>query len=63
MAFTGFDVFMIAFTLVIAWAFAKYFKTGDLFTKGFIGTSLLVFLLMDFIMVASWFGIDVRLPF
>lgn len=58
---TGFDFFMLAFTGILIWAFIKYFRTGDLFTKGFIGTSLLIFLFMDVIMIFSWFGIDISL--
>lgn len=60
-AVTGFDFLMLAFTGVIFWAFLKYFKTGDLFMKGFIGTALIVFVFMDVIMIFSWFGIDISL--
>lgn len=61
MAISGFDLFVIVFTIVIIWAFKKHFKEGNLFVKGFIGTSLLVFLFMDIIMVFAWFKIDITL--
>lgn len=60
MAINGFDLLMVVFTIVLFWAFKKH-KDGDLFTKGFIGTSLLMFLFMDIIMVFSWFKIDITL--
>lgn len=63
MTMLGFDVFMILFTGIIIWAFIKYAKDGDLFLKGFIGTALLFFLIMDVVMVASWFGVDLNLGF
>jgi hypothetical protein len=63
MTFVGFDPFMLVFTGIIIWAFVKYAKSGDLFLKGFIGSALLSFLIMDVVMIASWFGVDLNLNF
>lgn len=59
MSFTGFDIFMILFTILLFIAFFKYVKSDNLIAKAFAGISLATFLLMDVIMVASWFGIDI----
>lgn len=56
--FHGFDVFMILFTLLIAWGVARSItaKERNLFAIGFGTVSLLVFLFVDAIMILNWMG-------
>lgn len=57
--FQGFDIFVILFTLVIAWGFIRSItaKERNLFAIGFGAISLIVFLVVDVIMVLNWMGI------
>lgn len=56
--FSGFDMFMIAFTVIIAWGLFRLVKSKErnLFALGFTTVCLLVFLVADFLMVLSWMG-------
>lgn len=58
-AFTGFDVFVILFTVLILVAIVRLLKEPkkNLFAIGFAVVSLLVFLVMDVVMVMNWMGI------
>lgn len=57
-SFHGFDIFVILFTLVIAWGVIRLIsaKERNLFAIGFGLLSLVVFLLVDVIMVLNWMG-------
>jgi uncharacterized membrane protein (UPF0182 family) len=57
--FHGFDVFMILFTLVIAWGVFRSItaKERNKFAIGFGTIALLVFLAVDVAMVMNWFGL------
>ena len=59
MNWTGYDAFMILFTVLIAWGLVRQLKSPDKdkFALGFTGVSLLVFLGVDALMVMNWFGI------
>ena len=59
MNFTGFDIFMIVFTIILAIAFFRLVtsKEKNLFAIGFTVVALLVFLYMDYNMVRNWFGL------
>ena len=56
--FSYFDIFMIVFTLLIAWGLFRLVKAKDRnkFALGFTTVCLLVFLAADFLMVLSWMG-------
>lgn len=62
--FSGFDVLVILFTIVIAAGVISLLRQPkkNLFAIGFGAVSLLTFLVMDVVMVASWMGIEVTLP-
>jgi len=51
-----FDLFMIAFTLLLIWAVLRQVKQRprNLFALGFAVVSLLVFLYADWVMVQGW---------
>lgn len=57
--FHGFDIFMILFTLIIAWGVVRSLtaKEKNKFAIGFGVVALLVFLLTDAVMIANWFGL------
>lgn len=57
--FTGFDVFVILFTIVILIGVIRLIKAPkkNLFAIGFGIVSLLVFLVMDVVMALNWFGL------
>ncbi|MDF2961686.1 MAG: hypothetical protein K0S39_3421 [Paenibacillus sp.] len=54
--FTGFDPFVILFTIIIAVGCIRLLAAPkkNLFAIGFSGVSLLVFLVMDAVMVLNW---------
>lgn len=56
--FTGFDVFVILFTIVIFIGIVRLVKAPkkNLFAIGFSTVALLVFLVMDVVMVLNWMG-------
>ncbi len=56
--FSGFDIFMVLFTIVIAAGVLSQLKQAkkNKFAIGFGTISLLVFLFADVIMVKGWFG-------
>ncbi len=56
--FSTFDLFMVAFTVIIAIAVVRLLKAKERnkFAIGFAAVSLLVFLAADFAMVLSWVG-------
>lgn len=56
--FTGFDIFMIAFTIILAIAVYRLAKQKqrNLFALGFASFCFLAFLGMDFLMVLHWTG-------
>ncbi|MCZ8514921.1 hypothetical protein O9H85_21350 [Paenibacillus filicis] len=56
--FSGFDPFVILFTIVIAIGIVRLFgaKKKNPFAIGFGLVSLLVFLIMDVVMVMGWMG-------
>lgn len=56
--FTGFDVFVILFTILIFIGVVRLLKAPkkNLFAIGFSTISLLVFLVMDVVMVLNWMG-------
>jgi hypothetical protein len=56
--FSGFDPFVILFTIVIAIGVIRLVgaPNKNLFAIGFGSVSLLVFLIMDAVMVMSWMG-------
>lgn len=55
--FHGFDIFMILFTIILAWAMVRELtrKPMNKFAVGFTGISLLTFLFLDVMMVLNWF--------
>lgn len=64
MTFTGFDIFVILFTVLIAMGVVGLLRqpNKNLFALGFGAVSLATFLVMDVLMVASWMGISIGLP-
>lgn len=56
--FTGFDPFVILFTIVIAIGLMRLFAAPkkNPFAIGFTIVSLLVFLTMDVVMIMGWMG-------
>jgi hypothetical protein len=56
--FAGFDIFMIAFTVLIAIGLFRLLraKPQNKFAIGFAGIALVVFLFADFLMVLNWMG-------
>ncbi|MEX1028695.1 MAG: hypothetical protein WDZ91_01465 [Paenibacillaceae bacterium] len=58
-SFAIFDLFMIVFTIIIAIGVIRLARAENRnkFALGFATVSLLVFLLVDFLMVLSWFGV------
>ncbi|MCR8844839.1 hypothetical protein NQ117_14195 [Paenibacillus sp. SC116] len=58
-AFDWFDVFMVAFTLILLWALIRQVKQRprNLFALGFAAVSLLTFVLADVVMVCGYLGI------
>lgn len=56
--FTGFDIFMLLFTLLLVIAFFRGVTAEEKnkFAIGFTGISLAVFLFLDVVMVLGWFG-------
>jgi hypothetical protein len=57
-SFAIFDLFMVVFTIIIAIGVIRLAKAEkrNLFALGFTTMCLLTFLLVDFLMVLSWFG-------
>ena len=57
--FDPFDIFMIVFTVIIAWALYRLVKSPNrnVFALGFTTVCLLVFLVADALMVMSWMGV------
>jgi hypothetical protein len=57
--FSGFDLFIIAFTILIAIGVYRSLRAPkkNLFAIGFGGISLLTFLIMDVVMVMNWLGL------
>ena len=57
--FTGFDIFMILFTIVIAIGFIRSLMAPqkNWLAVVFSGVALLVFLFMDYWMVMNWLGL------
>ena len=57
-SFAIFDLFMIVFTIIIAVGVIRLAKAEkrNMFALGFATICLLTFLLVDFLMVLSWFG-------
>jgi hypothetical protein len=55
---TGYDPFMILFTILIAWGFVRQLKepVKDKFAFGFTVVSLGLFLAVDALMVLNWIG-------
>lgn len=58
-SFTGLDIFMILFTILIAAGVYRLIKqeNKNLFAIGFGAVSLLTFLLVDLLMMLNWFGL------
>ncbi len=58
-SFTGLDIFMILFTILIAAGVYRLIKQEkkNLFAIGFGTISLLTFLLVDLLMMLNWFGL------
>jgi hypothetical protein len=56
---TGFDVFMVLFTLLIGYALYRAVKAPqkNMIAIGFGTVCLLIFLFMDVLMVMNWFGV------
>ena len=56
--FAAFDIFMIVFTLIIAWGLFRLVKAKERnkFALGFTTVCLLVFLAADGLMFLSWIG-------
>ena len=56
--FTGFDIFMIAFTIILAIAVYRLAKQKqrNLFALGFTSFCFVTFLGIDFLMVLHWTG-------
>ncbi|TVX89418.1 hypothetical protein [Paenibacillus agilis] len=59
-AFDWFDVFMVAFTLILLWALIRQVKQRprNLFALGFAAVSLLTFILADIVMVYGYLGMN-----
>lgn len=57
-SFAIFDLFMVVFTIIIAVGVFRLAKAEkkNLFALGFATVCLLTFLVVDFLMVLSWFG-------
>ncbi len=57
--FTGFDIFMVLFTILLVIAAYRTItaKERNLFAIGFTLVSLAVFLFLDAVMVLGWLGI------
>lgn len=57
-SFTGFDIFMILFTIIIAAGFVRLVlqPQKNKFAIGFAAVCLAVFLFADYLMVRNWFG-------
>ncbi len=57
--FTGYDPFMILFTVFIVWGFIRQVRMPERngFAFGFAAVSLLVFGLVDVLMVMNWFDV------
>lgn len=57
-SFSGFDFFMIVFTVILAWSLIRLIKSKERnrFALGFTAVCLLVFLAVDFLMVLNWMG-------
>jgi hypothetical protein len=55
---TGYDPFMILFTILIAWGFLRQLREPerDMFSFGFTAVSLALFLAVDALMVLNWIG-------
>jgi hypothetical protein len=64
MTFSGFDIFVLLFTILIAMGVVGLLKQPkkNLFALGFGAVSLVTFLVMDALMIASWFEIPISLP-
>lgn len=56
--FQGFDIFMIAFTILIAWGVIRLAKQKEKnkLALGFSTVALIVFLFTDVLMVMNWFN-------
>lgn len=54
--FTGFDLFIILFTIIIIVGLYRLVvsKKKNYFAIGFCGVSLATFLFMDYIMISGW---------
>ncbi|MEI7025628.1 hypothetical protein [Paenibacillus sp. y28] len=63
--YSGFDLFMIVVTILIAAGVLLQLKqqNKNKFAIGFGVVCLLAFLFMDVIMIAGWAGIEIKLPF
>mgnify|MGYP000330219604 CR=1 FL=1 len=57
--FDYFDLFLIAFTIVLAIGFLRLLKApqSNKFALGFGGVSLLVFLFLEYLMIRNWLGL------
>jgi hypothetical protein len=57
--FTGFDIFVILFTLIIGIGLFRLLKqpVKNPFAIGFAAVCFIVFLLMDVLMVMNWLGV------
>jgi hypothetical protein len=57
--FFAFDIFMVLFTLIIAYGMYRLIKAPqkNILALGFGGVCLLVFLVADVLMVMNWMGI------
>jgi hypothetical protein len=55
-SFTGFDIFILLFTVILAVAMFRLVNAEkkNLFAIGFCFVSFAVFLVMDFIMISNW---------
>lgn len=56
--FFMFDIFMVLFTILIALGVYRLMKEPkkNKFALGFAGTSLIIFLIADLLMVLNWMG-------
>lgn len=56
--FSGFDIFMVVFTVLIAIGLLRLLKIKPLnkFAVGFTAIALVVFLYSDYLMVLNWLG-------
>ncbi|ANE46745.1 hypothetical protein SY83_11195 [Paenibacillus swuensis] len=57
--FDPFDLFIIAFTVIVLIGFLRLLKAPEKnkFAIGFGGVSLLVFLFLDYLMIKNWLGL------